>query len=46
VTRLETGAGYYLRRNLVMKGSYQHNWREDGLVRSRGLFAAQLHFWM
>jgi hypothetical protein len=46
VTRLETGAGYYLRRNLVVKGSYQHNWREDGLVRSLGLFAAQLHFWM
>ena len=46
VTRLETGAGYYIRRNLLAKGTYQHNWRDGGLVRSRGLFAAQLHFWL
>lgn len=46
VTRLETGAGYYIRRNLLAKGTYQHNWRDGGQVRSRGLFAAQLHFWM
>ncbi len=46
VTRLETGAGYYVRRNLVAKGAYQHNWRDGGLIRSRGLFAVQLHFWM
>ena len=46
ITRLETGAGYYIRRNLLAKGTYQHNWRDGGPVRSRGLFAAQLHFWM
>jgi hypothetical protein len=46
VTRLETGAGYYLRRNLIAKATYQHNWRDGGQVRSLGLFAAQLHFWM
>ena len=46
VTRLETGAGYYIRRNLLAKGSYQHNWRDGGFVRSLGLFAAQLHFWL
>jgi hypothetical protein len=46
VTRLETGAGYYIRRNLVAKGTYQHNWRDGGLIRSRGLFAMQLHFWL
>lgn len=46
VTRLETGAGYYIRRNLLAKGTYQHNWRDGGPVTSRGLFAAQLHFWM
>jgi hypothetical protein len=46
VTRLETGIGYYLRRNLVAKGAYQHNWRDGGLVRSRGLFAVQLHYWL
>jgi len=46
VTRLESGVGYYIRRNLVAKGTYQHNWRDGGLIRSRGLIAAQLHFWL
>ena len=46
VTRLETGVGYYIRRNLVAKGAYQHNWRDGGPITSRGLFAAQLHFWL
>jgi hypothetical protein len=46
VTRLESGIGYYIRRNLLGKATYQHNWRDGGLVRSRGLFAAQLHFWL
>ena len=46
VTRLESGAGYYIRRNLIAKAAYQHNWRDGGLVRSRGLFAVQLHFWL
>lgn len=46
VTRLESGAGYYIRRNLLAKGTYQYNWRDGGLVRTRGLFAAQLHFWL
>jgi hypothetical protein len=46
VTRLESGVGYYLRRNLLAKGTYQYNWRDGGFVRTRGLFAAQLHFWL
>jgi hypothetical protein len=46
VTRLETGVGYYVRRNLLAKGTYQHNWRDGGLIRSRGLMAIQLHFWL
>jgi hypothetical protein len=46
ITRFETGAGYYIRRNLLAKGTYQHNWRDGGNVTSRGLFAAQLHFWL
>jgi hypothetical protein len=46
ITRLETGAGYYIRRNFLLKGAYQHNWRDGGLVTSRGLFALQLHFWL
>jgi hypothetical protein len=46
VTRLEAGIGYYIRRNLLAKGTYQHNWRDGGLITSRGLLAAQLHFWL
>ncbi len=46
VTRLETGAGYYIRRNLLAKGSYQHNWRNGGPIRTLGLFTMQLHFWL
>jgi hypothetical protein len=46
LTRLETGVGYYVRRNLLAKGAYQHNWRDGGLIRSRGLMAVQLHFWL
>jgi hypothetical protein len=46
VTRLETGIGYYLRRNLLAKIAYQHNWRDGGLIRNRGLGAVQLHFWL
>lgn len=46
VTRLETGVGYYLRRNLLAKGAYQYNWRDGGQIRSRGLIAGQLHFWL
>jgi hypothetical protein len=46
ITRLETGLGYYLRRNLLAKGAYQHNWRDGGPIRSRGMIAVQLHFWL
>ena len=46
VTRIEAGVGYYLRPNLLAKGSYQHNWRDGGGVRRLGLLAAQLQFWL
>ena len=46
VTRLETGVGYYIRRNLTAKAAYQYNWRDGGQVRRLGLFAVQLHFWL
>jgi hypothetical protein len=46
VTRIESGAGIYIRRNLLAKGTYQHNWRDGGLVQSRGLIAFQLQFWL
>ncbi len=46
ITRVETGIGYYLRRNLMAKTTYQYNRRDGGLVRRRGLVAFQLQFWM
>jgi hypothetical protein len=46
VTRIEAGGGYYVRRNLLAKVAYQHNRRDGGLVRKRGLLAFQLHFWL
>ena len=46
MTRVETGFGYYLRRNLLAKLAYQYNWRDGGQVRRRGLLATQLHFWL
>lgn len=45
VLRAEAGAGYHLRRNLLVKAVYQHNRRDGGRVRSFGVGAAQLLFW-
>jgi hypothetical protein len=43
--RIETGAGYSLRRNIVIKGSYQYNRREGGFVKASHLGAAQVALW-
>ena len=46
VNRIELGAGYSIQRNLLLKGSYQHNDRDGGpLTRIARMFAAQLVFW-
>lgn len=46
VTRIESGLGVYIRRNLLAKGAYQHNWRDGGQIRTRGLLAFQVQFWL
>jgi predicted porin len=46
ITRVETGVGYYVQRNLLAKGTYQYNRRDGGLVRRRSLVALQLQFWL
>ena len=46
VTRIEGGGGFYVRRNLLLKATYQYNWRDGGLVRRLGFFAGQVHFWL
>jgi hypothetical protein len=46
VTRVEIGAGYSLQRNLLLKGSYQFNRRDGGVLeRFENFPAAQLVFW-
>lgn len=45
VTRLEAGAGYALRRELLLKASWQHNSRDAGLVRKNDLVAVQVLLW-
>jgi hypothetical protein len=46
VTRLETGIGYSLQRNLLVKVDYQHDHRDGGpLTTTANLVAAQISFW-
>jgi hypothetical protein len=46
VRRVEIGAGYSLQRNLLLKGSYQINRRDGGVLeRYENFPAAQLVFW-
>jgi hypothetical protein len=45
VARVEIGAGYTLRRHVLLKGSWQHNWRDAGRVRENDLVAAQVLLW-
>lgn len=46
VSRIEVGGGYSIQRNLIAKLSYQYNTRDGGRVRSLGLVAFQLLFWL
>lgn len=45
VTRLETGIGYLLQRNLLLKLVYQHNDRDGGRVPVVSIGAGQLVYW-
>jgi hypothetical protein len=45
VTRVETGLGYSLRRNLVLKAVWQRNRRDGGTVRHRSFVAGQVMWW-
>jgi hypothetical protein len=46
VTRFEVGGGFSLQRNLLLKGSYQHDTRDGGRLPSvANLVTAQLVFW-
>lgn len=43
--RLESGVGYSLTRNLMLKGVFQKNNRDGGLVRHDSFFAGQVAYW-
>ncbi len=45
VTRVEVGGGWNARRHLLLKASWQHNWRDGGRVRESDLVAAQVLLW-
>lgn len=45
VTRVEAGGGYALRRNVLLKLSFQHDRRDTTRQSSANLMAAQLSFW-
>jgi hypothetical protein len=45
VTRVEVGGGYALRRQVLVKGAFQQNWRDGGRVRKESLVAAQVLLW-
>jgi len=45
VARVEAGAGYALRHDLLLKASWQHNSRDGGRVRRNDLFSAQVSLW-
>ena len=45
VTRVEAGAGWSPRRHVLLKASWQHNWRDGGKVRENDLVAGQVVLW-
>jgi hypothetical protein len=45
VSRIEIGAGFRPARHLLLKASWQHNWRDGGRVRENDLVAAQVLLW-
>jgi hypothetical protein len=45
VTRVEVGAGYNIRRNVVLKAVVQQNWRKEAAEQSDMVIAAQTQFW-
>jgi hypothetical protein len=43
--RVETGAGYSLTRNILIKGAWQKNARDGGRIRKDALIAGQVLYW-
>jgi hypothetical protein len=45
VSRVELGGGFRPARHVLLKASWQHNWRDGGRVRENDLVAAQVLLW-
>ena len=45
VTRVEAGAGFAPWRYVLLKASWQHNWRDGGFVKENDLVAGQVVLW-
>lgn len=45
VWRVETGLGYSITRNIIVKAAWQKNERDGGLVRKDALLGAQVVYW-
>jgi hypothetical protein len=45
VSRIEAGGGFYVQRNLTLRGVVQHNSREGGRVRNRTFVSGQISYW-
>ena len=45
VRRVELGASYSIIRNVIIKASWQRNWRNGGRIRQDNLLATQLVYW-
>jgi hypothetical protein len=45
VTRLETGGGIYLQRNLTFRAVVQRDWRDGGRVKTGTFVSGQLSYW-
>jgi hypothetical protein len=45
VTRVEAGGGWSPRPGVLLKASWQHNWRDGGRVRENDLVAGQVVLW-
>ncbi len=45
VTRLETGGGIYLQRNLTFRAVVQRDWRDGGRAKTGTFLSGQLSYW-
>ncbi|HEY3883943.1 MAG TPA: hypothetical protein VGL62_01955 [Vicinamibacterales bacterium] len=45
VSRIESGGGFYIQRNMTLRAVVQSNWRDGGRARQATFLSAQLSYW-